>query len=160
MKQKLINDYLPLANSIAYKKKKTVPNCVTLDELKSAAYMGLIEAASKFDFSKGSSFGNYASIRISGSIKDYLRFLVVPDIHSIVEKKIYNDIDSFSTEDFFDFLSKFLNKNESRIVKMYYIESKTMKEIATSENITESRVSQIISNVHKKLKIKLEGAEK
>jgi DNA-directed RNA polymerase specialized sigma subunit len=49
MNEKLVVDYIPLASKLAWQKSMTTPQSVTFDELKSAAYMGLVDAASKFD---------------------------------------------------------------------------------------------------------------
>ena len=71
-KQMVIN-FLPLANSIASKKKSKLPKFIDLEELKSVAYLGLVDAANKFDVNKSPSFAAYAQIRIFGEIQDYLR---------------------------------------------------------------------------------------
>lgn len=52
---------------------KKTPRSVNYDELKSAAYMGLVKAASKYDGEND--FAPYAFCRMSGEIKDYLRSL-------------------------------------------------------------------------------------
>jgi RNA polymerase sigma factor (sigma-70 family) len=148
---KLILDYIPLANSIAIRKKKNLPKYVTLDELKSAAYLGLTQAANKFNPELGSFYG-YAHIRINGAIKDHLRSLLDYGKDNIIDDVIFVEKDNLQTNDFFDVVSKKLSKSESKIIRMYYIESKTMKEIGELESISESRVSQIISSSHKKLK--------
>lgn len=153
MNQELVLNYMPLANSIAFKKKKNLPKSITLEELKSAAYMGLLDAASKFDPSK-SSFYTYASIRINGSIKDYLKFILNLDKILGIQS---NSTNLPEIDDFFDFVFTKLDVEDSKILKMYYLESKTMKEIGVVENISESRVSQIISSIHKKLKKNLKA---
>ncbi|MFM1848713.1 MAG: hypothetical protein RL417_2187 [Pseudomonadota bacterium] len=43
------------------------------DEFVSAAYLGLVEAASRFDFSSGASFRSYAFLRIRGAVIDSIR---------------------------------------------------------------------------------------
>ena len=71
----LILDYLPLANKLAWKKWRLTPPSVDIDELKSAAYFGLVDSAEKYNVNRGVSFAVYASIRIHGAICDYLREL-------------------------------------------------------------------------------------
>jgi DNA-directed RNA polymerase specialized sigma subunit len=72
-RDELFNQYIPLANKLACKKHKEMPKCVQLDELKSAAYFGLLDAATKYNQDKHSQFPMYARIRILGEINDYLR---------------------------------------------------------------------------------------
>src|SRR3972149_4467569 len=73
-RQRLVIDNIPFANRIAYKKKRILPKFIDVEEIKSAAYMGLVDAASKFDENRGI-FPTYAYYRISGAITDYLREL-------------------------------------------------------------------------------------
>lgn len=153
MNKKLITDYIPLANSIAFKKKKHLPNNIRLDEIKSAAYMGLIDASIKYDPSIGS-FYNYASIRINGSIKDHLKSLSNNGINNSEQETdvFFIEKNKIDTNDFFDFVSSKIDTAEYKIIRMYYIESKTMKEIGDAEGLCESRISQIISKSHAKLR--------
>jgi RNA polymerase sigma factor (sigma-70 family) len=150
MNEKLVLDYMPLANSIAWKQSKITPRWVSFEELKSAAYLGLVDAANKFDMSKGS-FGNYAKIRIFGAIKDHLKLLLDYGINKQEEFFVEN-FEKTTTEDFFEFISRKLTTFEARVIRMYYIESRTMKEIGRKEKISESRVSQVISRVQGRLK--------
>lgn len=147
-RQQLIENYMPLANSLAWKKCRITPNCVDIDELKSAAYMGLVDAASRFDFSYGVAFGVYAKRRIWGEICDYLRQLQwggrsAVSMMSIDESMCVSYVQGEQNE-FFDLVTKNLNAIGSRLVKMYYREGYTMKEIGEVENLSESRVSQIL----------------
>src|ERR1022692_3707077 len=72
-RDELFNKYIPLANKIANNEKKDVPKCVQLEELVSAAYCGLLDAATKYDKEKNDQFPLYGKIRILGEINDYLR---------------------------------------------------------------------------------------
>jgi len=69
----LVIKNLPFAEKIAYYKSRRVPRSVQFDELKSAAYIGLFDAACKYDGS--CPFVCYAFSRINGEIRDYLRSL-------------------------------------------------------------------------------------
>jgi RNA polymerase sigma factor for flagellar operon FliA len=51
------------------------PSHITIEDIRGAAYVGLLEAAAKFDESLGWKFNTYASRRIKGAIRDYLRAL-------------------------------------------------------------------------------------
>jgi DNA-directed RNA polymerase specialized sigma subunit len=69
--QLLVLDYLPLAHTLAWEKSENTPNSVTIDELKSAAYFGLVSAASKAESKEN--FHPYR--KIQWAILDYLRSL-------------------------------------------------------------------------------------
>lgn len=79
---KLITDHLLLAQAVASQKYRTAPHALDLDDLKSLAYMGLVEAASRwftyceskgYDPNATQFFVIYARPRIAGSIYDKLR---------------------------------------------------------------------------------------
>jgi RNA polymerase sigma factor (sigma-70 family) len=151
-RNELIENYLPLAESLAWKKNRVTPNSITIDELKSAAYMGLMLAADRFDTEKGA-FGPYAAIRIIGEMKDYLRkcgrfpstsldTAVEEDdfeLSSVLESPKENN-----PEEFFEEATKCLNDLGKKVVISYYKDNQSLKEIGLRINVSESRVSQII----------------
>lgn len=148
----LVEKYLPLAESLAWKKNRVTPNSISIDELKSAAYMGLMNAADRFDADKGS-FAAYASIRIVGEIKDYLRqvgrFPSVSldtaveeddfELSSILEARQENNPDEF-----FEEATKCLNDLGKKVVTSYYKDDQSLKDIGLKIHVSESRVSQIM----------------
>ncbi|PIE24542.1 MAG: RNA polymerase sigma factor FliA [Neptuniibacter caesariensis] len=71
--EELIEQYAPLVKRIAHHLLARLPSTVLLDDLIQAGMIGLLEAASKYDASKGASFETYAGIRIRGSIIDEVR---------------------------------------------------------------------------------------
>ncbi|MET4162612.1 RNA polymerase sigma factor for flagellar operon FliA [Marinobacterium sp. MBR-111] len=71
--QELIEEYTPLVRRIAHHLLARLPSHVVLDDLLQAGMMGLLEAAKRYDSSKGASFETYAGIRIRGAIIDEVR---------------------------------------------------------------------------------------
>jgi len=69
----LIQQYAPLVKRIAHHLMGRMPASVLLDDLIQAGMIGLLEAAKKYDATKGASFETYAGIRIRGSIIDEVR---------------------------------------------------------------------------------------
>lgn len=70
----LILEYRRFAVNVAAKlvRSMNLPKEM-FDELESAGYMGLVEAAERYDASSGHSFKKFAFYRIRGAIIDYLR---------------------------------------------------------------------------------------
>lgn len=71
--KKLVTDYQPAARRLAEARSRHVPREVDPDDLMSAANLGLIDAAQKFDPSRGVKFGTYMGPRVKGAMADYLR---------------------------------------------------------------------------------------
>jgi RNA polymerase sigma factor for flagellar operon FliA len=65
--------YATLVKRIAHHMMMRMPASVQVDDLIQAGMVGLIEAAQKYDASRGASFETYAGIRIRGSIVDEMR---------------------------------------------------------------------------------------
>lgn len=72
-KQVQVEQYAYLVKRIALHMIARLPASVQLDDLMQAGMIGLLEAAQKFDGSKGASFETYAGIRIRGAIVDEMR---------------------------------------------------------------------------------------
>ncbi|MFT5117461.1 MAG: RNA polymerase sigma factor for flagellar operon FliA [Kiritimatiellia bacterium] len=68
-----IEDYADLVKRIAQYMIARMPASVQLDDLIQSGMIGLIEAAKKYDASRGASFETYAGIRIRGAIVDEIR---------------------------------------------------------------------------------------
>ena len=68
-----VEDYASLVKRIAHHMMMRMPASVQVEDLIQAGMVGLIEAAGKYDASKGASFETYAGIRIRGSIVDEMR---------------------------------------------------------------------------------------
>jgi RNA polymerase sigma factor for flagellar operon FliA len=68
-----VEDYAPLVKRIAHHMMMRMPACVQVEDLIQAGMIGLLEAAQKYDASRGASFETYAGIRIRGAIVDEMR---------------------------------------------------------------------------------------
>jgi len=71
--EEVVERYAPLVKRIAHHLLLRMPASVQLDDLIQSGMIGLIEAARKYDVSKGASFETYAGIRIRGSILEEVR---------------------------------------------------------------------------------------
>lgn len=69
----LVERHAPLVKRIAHHLLARLPSSVLVDDLVQSGMIGLLEAARKYDPSKGASFETYAGIRIRGAIIDEVR---------------------------------------------------------------------------------------
>lgn len=72
-KTELIEKYRYKVRVIAIKMARDLPACVDSDDLFSMGFLGLMDAAEKFDPTRGVKFDTYAEFRIRGAILDELR---------------------------------------------------------------------------------------
>lgn len=188
-RNELVIKYMPLADRLAMNRKRKVARSVDLDELKSAAYVGLIDAANKFDTSKASQntkdpFASYAARRIVGQMMDYLRSCnwignrkkTIPvfsldtgerpsDNEEGVVKKSWlvsnfpQPAEKLNKDELFERVVRGLPHKVKEVFRLYYIHDKTMKEVGEAIEISESRVSQMISQHKKYLKENLESCK-
>lgn len=155
----LIENNLNLANNLAYNKKKKLQKNISFEELQSAAYLGLTEAANKFKPELGFAFTTYAYHKIMSSINDYLRELGfrLSSIESEEEEFCIKDtlICKEKESDIFQFIEEFLGEQALQMMKFYFLYKFSMKEIGFKLNLSEGRVCQLITNYKKSIQEKL-----
>jgi RNA polymerase sigma factor FliA len=227
-RNKSITDHASLVEKIARRIVSRLPPNVELDDLKSAGFIGLIDAIEKFSDDKGTPFKVYAEIRIRGAIMDELRtqdwvprsvrdrnqrlmeaersleerlgrkpfeselakeldltverlrvvqsraeiksLLSIEDLNQQRNQhggqrdimEIISDPNQETPETQFErideqkMVARGMQKLKERqriVVRLYYFEEMKLKEIGSLLNITESRVSQILSEGLAQLKI-------
>jgi len=152
----LVLNHVYLAEKIAKSKKKKLTQ-VSYDELKSAAYLGLVEAAAHYDPQENDCFPAYAVWRIIGAVRDYLRELSwgprsnPVKMVEVFEERIF-DQQMVDRAEFFEDLIRQLPTVNKTVLKLYYQEGMKIKEIAFDLGVHQSRVSQILSDSRLKLK--------
>ena len=67
---KLIEDHLPLVRHVVFQVAVNFPRHVDREELATAGALGLVEAARRYDESRGVPFDRFAAQRIRGAILD------------------------------------------------------------------------------------------
>ena len=72
-RERAVLEHASLVEKIARRVVARLPPTVELDDLKSAGFIGLLDAAEKFSDDKGTPFPVYAEIRIRGAMMDELR---------------------------------------------------------------------------------------
>lgn len=147
----LAERYMPLADGIACRRARSLPPNVTLEEIRSAAYYALVDAARRFDPGRGVSFPTYARIRISGEITDLLSSSrpSVDDLNDVPDRCSNSDSD---TSDFFDFVSLELGEEDGKMLRMYYVDGRSLKEVGLSRGVGEARASQIMKDCRSRLR--------
>lgn len=73
VRERLIENYLPLVKLVAGRIAIGLPQYVEKDDLISNGFFGLLEAIDRFDLSRGVKFETYAVARIRGAMLDSLR---------------------------------------------------------------------------------------
>ena len=209
--------HVGLVKRVALHLKGRLPNFMELDELIQVGMIGLIEAKSSFDASKGVEFEIFAKNRVRGAILDQVRKLSYLPRSAIVSIREHNeatalltgqlgreasqselaefmgkDIESFqkervhahrfqtvsletqlpdtvdmpagesdnpeaqiAKEQFMETLMasiEALPERERTVVSLYYVEEMNLKEIGAVLDVSESRISQILSSSVKKLR--------
>src|ERR1043166_5688092 len=74
-REQLVEEHYSLVKYIATRLSAKLPPSIEVDDLVGAGVLGLIDAAEKFDVSRGIRFRTYAERRIRGAILDHLRSL-------------------------------------------------------------------------------------
>lgn len=153
----LITENLFLADKIAKSKKRKLSH-ISYEELQSAAYLGLVEAAQNYHPDENDCFAAFAVWRIIGAVRDYLRELswgsrstprnVVPI--ETCEDELCTKEDSIDVEFFEDFI-KHLPASNKTVMRLYYLEAKKIAEIAEIFGCHQSRISQLLSDSRNKL---------
>ncbi|MFO8086020.1 MAG: FliA/WhiG family RNA polymerase sigma factor [Desulfobacterales bacterium] len=69
----LIKTHMGFVDFVVQRMRPQIPVFISMEELKSAAMYGLIEAAGRFDPGKGILFKTYAETRIRGAVMDEVR---------------------------------------------------------------------------------------
>lgn len=71
--EQIVEQYAPLVKRIAHHLTGRMPPSVSVQDMIQSGMIGLLEAAKKYDGSKGASFETYAGIRIRGAMLDEIR---------------------------------------------------------------------------------------
>ncbi len=140
----LVVNYIRLAKAIASRRKRTIPPCVSLEELQSAAYMGLVDASKRYDGVQD--FSAFARPRIEGAITDYLRELRWGSRRSPVQAQEFNDTgrEVVQPNDLFEVVSQPAKPRVREILKWHFMEGRTQTEIASTLGVTRASVNQTI----------------
>lgn len=133
------------------------------DDLLSEAKIAFIETLKTWDPRKGALWP-YVSLRLKGSMQDYLRKRGADPVTGVYEfiTSAANIYMAFNRETLVqeesdasitvDSAMKALSESEQAVIKGYYNQDKTFKEIGKEINLSESQVSRIAKTATEKLR--------
>ncbi len=164
--QQLVEQYVPLANKLAFQKKRTLPRHVDVEDLRSAAYFGLVEAASRYNPELGVAFTTFAYPRIFGAIHDFLRqegygkrgqFSQVISLNGDTEgegelQDLLKVKPERNDEEFLEAVSLGLGEQAKEVLRLYFIDDRSMKEVGERFGVSESRISQLIKRYKQRIR--------
>ena len=145
---------------------RTFPQHIDREDLLSAAWVGVCKAASRHDPARGASFKTYAMIRARGEMIDAFRNEHVANrglgvLWYNVDWGDYEGMARFSTPaaehgtklpaEVFDAMER-LDERTRKMLRLYFWEDKTMKEVGVAFGVTEARVSQILGKAKEKMR--------
>jgi RNA polymerase sigma factor (sigma-70 family) len=163
----LVEDYLPMVKGIARQLCQKL-HFFDFEELVSEGYVGLCQAAIRYDFENAAHFRTFAYYRVYGAMVDYTRrqrrgiqrskeqdkFTMVSFETPITESLTVED--TLVAEEIFsyDYFSVFscLSERDAVIMFRYVFLNDRQQEIADDYGITESRINQIIARARKRMK--------
>ncbi len=123
----LSQTYLPLVKIVAGKLAIGLPTYVDRDDFLSTGFLGLIQAIERYDIERGVKFETFATVRIRGSILDYLR--VQDWVPTSVRQKAKN-------------YQSVVKKLEDRLGRVA-----TDKEIAKELSVSQEQLSSLLSEI-------------
>jgi RNA polymerase sigma factor (sigma-70 family) len=154
--EELTLSHIELADKIARMNQSKYPY-LSYDELQSAAYMGLVKAANQYNKNQNTKFSTFAFSKINWSIVQY----AILESKRLPTVQIDPDSEEFSMSscdydksEFYNILLRVLDKREKEIFLDYYVNGKRMHQIADTLQLDESRISQIISGIVRKIQSK------
>ena len=150
----LIEQYMPLADKLAIAKFYKTPKHISLEELKSAAYLGLVEAANRISPEKIETSSYYLKKKIYWAMQDYLRSLrwAISDNYIPLEEDVKSKEED---SDFLIFIGEVLNGVAKEVLISYYVHKESQKDIAETYNLTVARICQILDKSRNLMKQKL-----
>lgn len=147
----LIYTHIPLAETLAKKKKRAVQRSVYYEDLQSAALTGLVDAASRYNGQVP--FPNYAARRINGEMDEYIRDLAwsrgkasIGHIEKDFDVPDNRSVEKIDSHKAIEIMIAMLPPHGQQIFRWYYQENMTLREIGNRLGITESAVSVQFKN--------------
>lgn len=165
----LVEQYVPLANKMAFQRKKSLPRHIDIEEIRSAAYLGLVEAANRFNPDLGICFSTFAYPRINGAIIDYLRDLgwmkrgetcnilsldaeLADSEACFLSDTVQAKEERNDQEEILEVISLNLDKQAKSVLRHYFIEELPMKEVGEKCGFSEGRISQLIKEYKQRIR--------
>jgi len=154
-------------------------NIAIRDDLRSEGFLGLVQAARRYDPSRGVLFKTFACYRIRGQMQDYLRRLNLVHRGAFArgERCEFISLDAVEAPDEMlaasgwcvsqpsdawsdvETAMRVLTYRSKEMIMLYYFEGWTQRMIGDRYGMTASRVSQILIRAREEMRQCLTGSE-
>lgn len=155
-RDRLIGEYLPLAEKIAAQKDRTTPSNISLEDLKSVAFLALVEAAHRYN-GNSRTFRAYVIIRIRGEIVDYIRsmcwgtrgnYSAIMSLDQEIGSEGFSLAETIADhrrpEPAWEMPDNQTDDFSEKVARLYYVDGKTQREIGKELNMSHSNVSKLL----------------
>lgn len=140
----LVLEHLPLVRTCAARVQLQLPSSISLDDIVHAGILGLLDAADKhLAHPTAAAFAPYAAQHIRRSVRDFLRETGSPHL-SMPQLDGFDEADGTRLlESLDEALLDRLPRTERRVLRLYYSDQLTMKEIGELLGIDVDRVAEL-----------------
>jgi RNA polymerase sigma factor (sigma-70 family) len=165
----LVIEHMWLVQRIAARVSKRLPYWIELDDLISDGYVGLVEAAGRFDATLHASFAAYATIRIRGAILDaysgrnYPRLMdALSDDHDQLdpsptpEEIMIAEQEAEQAKQQIRRAKRCLTPLQRRTITQH-VAGASLREIGTGEGRCASWAHGVVHSARRKLRVRLSG---
>jgi RNA polymerase sigma factor (sigma-70 family) len=160
----LIEGHLKLARQAAWWAKSRLPFWIEFDDVHQAALLGLVEAASRFDPRRGTTFVTYARRRVYGAAIDPFRGRRYRDYqHQQLPKSpspfgcpvVEQQVAFRDARELLKILLSGLPRREQRLIVWHYWQNDTLEQIALALRIPRIQAYELHAEVIRELRRRL-----
>jgi RNA polymerase sigma factor (sigma-70 family) len=169
-RNKYVEDNLDLVDKIAryIRKVKRLPPCFDIEDLKQCGALGLIDAAGKYDPSRGVPFRLYAKVRIRGEIMESVRRRRYKDAtceeldtgmgHDGPGSNVVAIDGAIRAKELAGKIARAmaaLGETDRKVLDIYYVRQERLAGVGREFGVKQSRSSQLLQAAYARLRYEL-----
>lgn len=156
LRNALVVEYLPVVRGMARRMHRKLPRAIDVLDLEQAGVFGLLDAIEDFDPGRGTCFENFCPVQLHHAMIDWLRAVdrrvaFYDDVTWLADRAHVRHVDpaeGFMRAEIPGFVRKRLGQLPARdrdLLRRYYVEDRSMKDIGAAWGVSESHVCKLHS---------------